>query len=170
MENIKPEKLNQLLHDNDHDEILVDVREPVEYKDVAIAEAENIPLDEVTSAVERLKKYGTVYVNCGSGVRSRKACEVLEAQGVHVVNLEGGLTAWQHSGLPVRGKEHHLPIIRQVMLTAGLLILSSLALALFMGNPYWLILAGVVGVGLTFSGATGYCLMAYLLEMMPWNK
>ncbi|MFZ2831766.1 MAG: rhodanese-like domain-containing protein [Minisyncoccia bacterium] len=170
MENIKPEKLNQLLHDNDHDEILVDVREPVEYKDVAIAEAENIPLDEVTSAVERLKKYGTVYVNCGSGVRSRKACEVLEAQGVHVVNLEGGLTAWQHSGLPVRGKEHHLPIIRQVMLTAGLLILSSLALAFFMGNPYWLILAGVVGVGLTFSGATGYCLMAYLLEMMPWNK
>lgn len=169
MENIKPEKLNELLHDNDHDEILVDVREPVEYKDVAIAEAENIPLDDIASAVERFKKYGTVYVNCGSGVRSRKACEVLEAQGVHVVNLEGGLTAWQHSGLPVRGKEHHLPIIRQVMLTAGLLILGGLTLAYFL-NPYWLILPGVVGVGLTFSGATGYCLMAYLLEMMPWNK
>ena len=169
MKNVNPKELNELLHDEDHNEILVDVREPVEYKDIAIPEAENIPVGEIANAVDRLKGYGTVYVNCGSGVRSKKACEILEAQGVHVVNLEGGLTAWQHSGLAVRGKGNHMPIIRQVMLTAGLLILVGLGLTYFV-HPYWIALPAVVGAGLTFSGATGYCLMAYLLEMMPWNR
>lgn len=169
MENIEPKKLNEILHDDDHNEILVDVREPGEYKDVAIPEAENIPVGEIANAVDRLKKYGTVYVNCGSGVRSKKACEILEAEGVHVVNLAGGLTAWQHSGLAVKGNGNRLPIIRQVMLSAGLLVLAGVVLAYFV-HPYWIALPAVVGAGLTFSGATGYCLMAYLLEMMPWNR
>src|SRR3989344_3957427 len=137
MENISSKKLNELLHDDDHDEILVDVREPAEYKDRAIPEAENIPAGEIGSAVDQLKKYGTVYVHCASGMRSKKVCEILEAQGVHVVNLEGGLTAWQHSGLAVRGKGNHMPIIRQVMLTAGLLILVGLGLTYFV-HPYWI--------------------------------
>lgn len=169
MENVEPKKLNELLHDDDHDEVLIDVREPSEFKDVAIPEAENIPVGEIANAVGRLKQFGTVYVNCGSGVRSKKACEILEQHGVHVVNLEGGLTAWQHSGLAVRGKGNRLPIIRQVMLTAGLLILSGLVLTYFV-HPYWVGLPIFVGAGLTFSGLTGYCLMAYILEMMPWNK
>lgn len=169
MENIEPKKLNELLHDDDHDEILVDVREPAEYKDRAIPEAENIPAGEIGSAVDRLKKYGTVYVHCASGMRSKKVCEILESQGVHVVNLEGGLSAWQHSGLAVKGNGNRLPIIRQVMLVTGLLILLGVLLAYFV-HPYWVILSALVGAGLTFSGATGYCLLAYLLELMPWNK
>ncbi len=169
MKNIDPKKLNELLHDDDHNEILVDVREPVEYSDIAIPEAENIPAGEIANAVDRLKQYGTVYVNCGSGVRSKKACELLESQGVNVVNLDGGLTAWQHSGLAVRGKGNRLPIIRQVMLCAGLLILTGIALSIFV-HPYWIGLTIFVGAGLTFSGASGYCLMAYILEAMPWNK
>lgn len=169
MKNINPEKLNELLHDDDHDEILVDVREPSEYKDVAIHKAENIPVGEIASSAERLKQYGTVYVNCGSGVRSAKACKILEAHGVNVVNLEGGLTAWQNSGLAVKGKGNRLPIIRQVMLCAGLLVLISIALSIFM-HPYWIGLTIFVGAGLTFSGASGYCLMAYILEAMPWNR
>ena len=169
MKTIEPKKLNELLHDDDHDEILVDVREPAEYRDVSIPEAENIPVGDIANAAERLKKFGTVYVNCGSGVRSKKACDILEAQGVHVVNLAGGLTAWQHSGLAVRGNGNRLPIIRQVMLTAGLLILIGLVLSYFV-SFYWALLPLFVGAGLSFSGATGYCLMAYLLEMMPWNK
>lgn len=169
MENINPEKLNELLHDDDHDEILIDVREPSEYNNVGIPGAENIPVGEIVGVVERLKKYGTVYVNCGSGVRSAKACAILEAHGVNVVNLEGGLTAWQHSGFGVRGNGNRLPIIRQVMLVAGLLVLLGVALAYFV-HPYWIGLSALVGAGLTFSGATGNCLMAYLLEKMPWNK
>ena len=169
MENIEPKKLNELLHDEDHNEVLIDVREPSEFRNVAIPEAENIPVGEIANAADRLKQFGTVYVNCGSGVRSKKACEILEAQGVHVVNLDGGLTAWQHSGLAVRGNGNRLPIIRQVMLTAGLLVLFGVVLAYFV-NPYWIALSVLVGAGLTFSGASGYCLMAYILENMPWNK
>lgn len=168
MENINPKKLDELLHDNDHDEILVDVREPSEYKDAAIPGAENIPVGEIADAADRLKRYGTVYVNCGSGVRSARACQILEAQGVHVVNLEGGLSAWQHSGLAVRGKGNRLPIIRQVMLSAGTLVVLGIVLAVYV-DPYWIGLSALIGLGLMFSGATGYCLMAYVLERMPWN-
>jgi len=169
MENIGPKKLNELLHDEDHDEILIDVREPAEHKNSAIPEAENIPADEIGNAIDRLKEYGTVYVHCASGVRSKKVCEILESQGVHVVNVEGGLSAWQKSGLAVKGKGNRLPIIRQVMLVAGLFILLGVLLAYFV-HPYWIILSALVGAGLTFSGATGYCLLVYLLEFMPWNK
>lgn len=169
MKNIDPKKLNELLHDNDYNEILIDVREPSEYKNVSIPNAENIPVGEIANAAERLKKYGTVYVNCGSGVRSKKACEILEERGVCVVNLEGGLAAWQNCGLGVIQKGNRLPIIRQVMLAAGFLVLSGVALAYFV-HPAWIALSGVVGAGLAFSGATGNCLMAYILEMMPWNK
>lgn len=169
MENIDPKKLNELLHDDDHNEILIDVREPAEYKDQGIPEAENIPAGEIANAAERLKKYGTVYVHCGSGMRSKKACEILEARGVNVVNLEGGFTAWQKSGFTVRGKGSRMSIIRQVMLTAGLLVLLGVTLAYFV-HPYWIILSAFIGAGLTFSGASGYCTLAYLLEKMPWNK
>ncbi|MBI5077962.1 MAG: rhodanese-like domain-containing protein [Candidatus Yonathbacteria bacterium] len=169
MKNIDPKKLNELLRDRNHNEVLVDVREPSEYKDAAIPGAENIPLGEIGSAAGRLKKYETVYVNCGSGARSKKACEILEASGINVVNLEGGLAAWLHSGFAVRGKGDRMPIIRQVMLTAGLLVLVGVMLALFV-HPYFLVISVVVGAGLTFSGASGYCLMANFLEMMPWNK
>lgn len=55
------------------------------------------------------------------------------------------------------------------MLTAGLLTLVGLSLAYFV-HPYFLALSAVVGAGLTFSGATWNCLIAYLLEMMPWNR
>ena len=32
------------------------------------------------------------------------------------------------------------------------------------------LLAGFVGAGLVFGGATGWCGMAKLLQVMPWNR
>jgi hypothetical protein len=37
-------------------------------------------------------------------------------------------------------------------------------------SPAFYILAGFVGVGLTFAGATGFCGMARLFALMPWNR
>lgn len=171
MENVKPEELNQRLHDKDHDEILIDVRGPNEYKDAAIPEASNMPLDELADSIESLRKYATVYVTCGTGVRSKKACEILESRGLkHIVNVEGGLTAWQRAGLKTKGDHTgRLPIIRQVMLAAGILDLIGIGFALTL-HASWILLSIVVGLGLTFAGATGICFMAYMLEKMPWNR
>lgn len=169
METIPPKKLYEDLHDDDHDEILLDVRESFEYKGEAIPEAENIPLDDVVGAVDRLKQYGRVYVTCGSGARSKKACEVLLAKGVHVINVEGGISAWKKEGLATRGSGARIPIIQQVMLTAGVLIIGGFTLA-FTVHPFWIFVPFFVGCGLTFAGASGYCFMSYLLAKMPWNR
>jgi hypothetical protein len=37
-------------------------------------------------------------------------------------------------------------------------------------NPWFLGLSLFAGLGLVFAGATGFCGMARVLMMMPWNK
>jgi hypothetical protein len=63
----------------------------------------------------------------------------------------------------------HLPLMRQVQLVAGLLVLIGTGLAYFV-NPGFLGLTGFVGAGLTLAGSTGFCGMAELLAKMPWNR
>ncbi|MGB0454748.1 MAG: YgaP-like transmembrane domain [Bacteriovoracaceae bacterium] len=58
---------------------------------------------------------------------------------------------------------------RQTHLTAGSLALVGTLLGAFV-NPYFLIIPGYVGAGLSFAGATGFCGMATILSLMPWNK
>ena len=54
-------------------------------------------------------------------------------------------------------------------IAAGMLVLLGIALAILV-SPWWVGLAAFVGAGLTFAGATGWCGMAKLLQVMPWNR
>ena len=170
MKNVTPKELDKLLHDEDKDELLIDVRTKGEFKGGHIGEAENIPLDDIVEAANRLKGIGTVYVNCGSGVRSCQATDKLEKYGVNVVNVKGGLTAWLRDGFGItkEGKKV-LPIIRQVMIISGTMVLVGVILSLLVSQT-WILLAGFVGVGLLFAGVTGICGMQKILVKMPWNK
>ena len=170
MKNVTPKELDKLLHDEDKDELLVDVRTKGEFKGGHIEEAENIPLDDIAEAADKLKGIGTVYVNCGSGVRSCQATDKLEKCGVNVVNVKGGLTAWLRDGFGVtkEGKKV-IPIIRQVMITAGSLVLVGVILGVLI-SPAWMLLSGLMGAGLLFAGVTGICGMQKFLAKMPWNK
>ena len=170
MKNVTPKELDRLLHDEDKDELLIDVRTEGEFKGGHIEEAKNIPLDDIAEAADKLKGIGTVYVNCGSGVRSCQATEKLEQCGVNVVNVKGGLTAWLREGFGVtREGKKVIPIIRQVMITAGSLILIGVIFSILI-NPVWVLLSGFVGAGLLFAGITGICAMQKFLAKMPWNK
>ena len=51
--------------------------------------------------------------------------------------------------------------------TAG--VLTGVLLGVLV-SPWFLILSGFVGAGLFFAGASGWCGMAKLLALMPWNK
>jgi len=170
MKNVTPKELDELLHDEDKDEILIDVRSKGEFKGGHIDEAKNIPLDDVVEAAERLKGIGTVYVNCGTGVRSCQATEELEKRGVNVVNVKGGLSAWLRDGFGVTKEgKGTIPIIRQVMIVAGSSVLIGVILG-FIFNPLWLLLSGFMGAGLLFAGVSGICGLQKLLAIMPWNK
>jgi rhodanese-related sulfurtransferase len=170
MKSVTPEELDKLLHDDDTDEVVIDVRTPAEYEGGHIDGAENTPLSTIDEAVDHLKSIGTVYVNCASGMRSTQACEKLSQYGINVVNLEGGLTAWEHAGKPIKGSGRRvLPVIRQVMVTAGSLVLLGIILGDIVGRV-WYLLSAFVGAGLLFAGVTGFCGMAKVLSYMPWNK
>jgi hypothetical protein len=59
--------------------------------------------------------------------------------------------------------------MRQVQITAGLLVLTGVALGAVV-SPAFYVLAALIGGGLTLSGVTGSCAMASLLRRMPWNR
>lgn len=83
--------------------------------------------------------------------------------------LQGGVDAWAAAGLPLEDNaKAPIEIMRQVQITAGLLILTGVVLGFFV-SPGYFGLSGFVGAGLTFAGATGFCGMAKVLALMPWN-
>jgi rhodanese-related sulfurtransferase len=170
MQSITAQELKSRLSDGDIDEILVDVRENFEFKGKHIQGAKNIPLASVKDAVDKLKSIGTVYVHCASGNRSTQACSVLEEAGVNVVNIEGGMNAWESAGFEiVDSGKHVIPIIRQVMIVAGVLVLLGVVLGMWV-DTMWYVLSAFVGGGLFFAGVSGICTMSYILAKMPWNR
>lgn len=74
---------------------LIDVREVDEWQDGHIAEAKLIPLSEFTERLDEIEKNDqAIYVICRSGGRSGKVCSYLAPQGYNVVNVQGGMLAW----------------------------------------------------------------------------
>ena len=148
---------------------VIDVREPMEYATGHIAGSMNVPLSRLHQA--DLPK-GPLVLVCQSGNRSAKGVQTLLQQGhPHpITDLQGGIPTWQEAGLPVRKlKNAPLPLMRQVQIVAGSLILLGLILSNTVA-PAWILLTWFVGAGLTFAGITGFCGMARLLAVMPWNK
>lgn len=83
---------------------LLDVRTPEEYAEGFISGATNLNFfDEgFQTELEKLDKSKPVYVYCRSGGRSGKTMERLKGMGfAKVVNLAGGMIAWQKDGMPV---------------------------------------------------------------------
>jgi rhodanese-related sulfurtransferase len=152
---------------------LIDVRTPVEYREVHVAFARNVPLDRLDAAALLRKRTASpdkpLYVICRSGSRGRQACEKLAAVGLNVVNVEGGTLAWAEAGLPVvRGKKA-ISLERQVRIAAGSLVLLGAILGGLV-HPIFVGLSAFVGAGLVFAGITDNCGMGLLLARMPWNR
>jgi rhodanese-related sulfurtransferase len=148
---------------------IVDVREPMEYVGGHIPGSTNIPLSRLGQA--ELPE-GPLVLICQSGNRSSQGVAQLVRRGhPHpVADLEGGVPAWQRSGFPVhKRKGAPLPLMRQVQIAAGSLVLLGVILSQAVA-PGWIWLSGFVGAGLVFAGVSGFCGMARLLAVMPWNR
>ena len=84
------------------DVFLIDVRTPKEYDEGHISRAKNIDVqnpDFLANAKAILPSDKTVAVYCGTGKRSAMASEQLAAAGYKIINLAGGLAAWNEAGL-----------------------------------------------------------------------
>jgi rhodanese-related sulfurtransferase len=153
---------------------LLDVRTPVEYRELHVAAARNVPLDKLDPAALMQARNGCkddpLYVICRSGSRGRQACEKFLAAGfANVINIEGGTLACVECGLPVvRGKKA-ISLERQVRIVAGSLVLLGVLLG-WLVHPVFLGLSAFVGAGLVFAGITDTCGMGMMLARMPWNQ
>jgi rhodanese-related sulfurtransferase len=169
---ISPRQLADLCKSGKID--LLDVRTPVEFRELHAANARNVSLDRLNAVAMMQARNGqqgeTLYVICRSGSRGRQACEKFLAAGfANVVNVEGGTLAWAECGLPVvRGKKT-ISLERQVRVAAGLLVLLGVLLG-WLVHPAFVGLSAFVGAGLVFAGITDTCGMGLLLAWMPWNQ
>jgi rhodanese-related sulfurtransferase len=169
---ISPQQLANLCKNGQVE--LIDVRTPVEYRELHVAAARNVPLHKLDPValmqIRNGSKDAPLYLICRSGSRGRQACEKFLAAGFpNVVNVEGGTLAWAECGLPVvRGKKA-ISLERQVRIAAGLLVLLGSLLG-WLVHPAFVGLAAFVGAGLVFAGITDTCGMGLLLARMPWNQ
>lgn len=152
---------------------LIDVRTPVEFREVHVPFARNRPLDQLSPGEFATGAAGTgqpVYVICRSGSRGRMACDKLAAATSRpVINVDGGTEAWSAAGLPVVRGPQAIALERQVRIAAGSLVVLGATLGAFV-HPAWIGLAAFVGAGLVFAGLTDTCAMGMLLARMPWNQ
>lgn len=150
---------------------LVDVREPDEHRREHVAGAALHPSSSFSVTGFPAADGRWTLVLCRSGNRAGKVAAALRAAGrTDVTVIEGGLGAWRAAGLPVEiDAKAPIPLVRQVMIAAGLMLMAFTALAAFV-NPWFLAGTGFIGAGLFFAGATGICAMSNILAKMPWNR
>ena len=82
--------------------LLVDVREPSEFADVRAPGAVLVPMSEFAARAGELPRDRPLMVVCHLGGRSAAAAGFLIRSGrSDVVNVTGGMDAWERGGLPV---------------------------------------------------------------------
>jgi rhodanese-related sulfurtransferase len=146
---------------------LIDIRGADEHARARIPGARNHPID----SLGRLDGAEAIVYHCRSGMRTQgNSARLAAATSGPAYQLEGGLDAWRAAGLPlVENTGAPLEIMRQVQITAGSLVVLGVILGLAV-HPGFFGLAAFVGAGLVFAGTSGWCGMAKLLAVLPWNR
>jgi rhodanese-related sulfurtransferase len=150
---------------------ILDVRTPVEYREIHAPNSVLHPLHNLDPAkVREMAGDANCFIMCRSGNRAKTAAEKLTAAGLKNVQvIEGGILGWEQAGLEVNRGAKGMSIERQVRIGAGSMVLAGVLLGVFV-SPLFLILSGFVGCGLIFAGGTDWCGMGLILARMPWNN
>lgn len=82
--------------------LVLDVRQPDEFRGGHIKGAKLIPLNELPKRLSELPQDREIICVCRSGARSGTATRQLISAGYQAVNLRGGMSAWQHAGYPTQ--------------------------------------------------------------------
>lgn len=85
---------------------IIDVREQTEHDATRVEGIPLIPMSGLMDAIDEIPDDLPLAVLCRSGRRSAQVADFLSANGDHgeVANIEGGIIAWAHAGLPYEGE------------------------------------------------------------------
>lgn len=82
--------------------VLIDVREPFEWRAGRARGARHIPLADLPASLDSLPRSAPIYLICATGRRSHNAAVFLRQSGfARPINVRGGTEAWQRAGLPI---------------------------------------------------------------------
>lgn len=82
--------------------LVLDVRQPEEFRTGHIIGAKLIPLGELGRRLGELPKDKEIVCVCASGSRSSSATKMLVRAGYNAVNMKGGMTSWSYTGLSMK--------------------------------------------------------------------
>jgi rhodanese-related sulfurtransferase len=165
---IAPNRATELMRQG---AVLIDIREADEHARERIPGARHHALSRLDAETPARPGDDVLVFHCRSGARTKANASRLaaSANGCEVYLLEGGLDAWKQAGLPTTiDRKQPIELNRQVQIAVGSLVLLGVLLGT-LAWPGFYILSGFVGAGLLFAGISGFCGMARVLEMMPWN-
>lgn len=151
---------------------IIDVREPDEHRRQHVPNTLLRPSSSFRAAsFPESPANQQLLILCRSGGRaSQVATELRNAGRTNVSVIDGGIVAWERAGLPtVTDNKAPLPIMRQVMMTVGVLLIACSVLAATV-SPWFFVGTGFIGAGLLTAGATGVCMLSTILMKMPWNR
>jgi rhodanese-related sulfurtransferase len=78
--------------------LVLDVREPYEWRLVRIADARHVPMNDVPAQLDTLPRDRAIVVMCAHGSRSYSVAAWLIEQGLNASSLQGGITQWASRG------------------------------------------------------------------------
>jgi len=169
LKTISPTRAAELLRQG---AVLIDIREADERAREHIPGAQHHALSRIDQTHPLHAGDQALIFHCRSGMRTKGNAGRLAAAtpACETYILEGGIDAWKKAGLPVAvDRKQPIEIMRQVQIAAGSLVLAGVILGATVA-PGFYALSGFVGAGLVFAGISGFCGMARLLALMPWNK
>jgi rhodanese-related sulfurtransferase len=98
---VSPEQLASDLKTGRAPRLMVDVRDPEEFRAFHLKDAVNIPLDELERRARELPAAADLLLTCQMGQQSIVGARLLHHLGfTRVERLDGGIVAWQQKGLP----------------------------------------------------------------------
>ncbi|MES1989980.1 MAG: rhodanese family protein [Pseudomonadota bacterium] len=153
----------------DQGAVLIDIRNPDEYAREHIKGARNVPLSSIGQQ-SAYKPGDVVIYHCKSGMRTVTNIELLPAETCEAYIMSNGIEGWKAAGLGVEtDASKPIEIMRQVQIAAGSLVVTGVVLGTAV-HPGFFALSAFVGAGLVYAGVSGFCGMAKLLGLMPWNR
>jgi rhodanese-related sulfurtransferase/glyoxylase-like metal-dependent hydrolase (beta-lactamase superfamily II) len=82
--------------------LVLDIRNPGEWKTRHIPESLNIPLNRMEERIAEVPRGRRIAVHCAGGYRSSIAASILHQHGItNLIEMAGGLAAWDAAKLPV---------------------------------------------------------------------
>jgi rhodanese-related sulfurtransferase/glyoxylase-like metal-dependent hydrolase (beta-lactamase superfamily II) len=82
--------------------LLLDIRNPREWATKHIDGSVNIPLNHLQERIAEIPRDRRLAVHCAGGYRSSIAASILHQYGItHLIEMAGGLAAWEAAQLPV---------------------------------------------------------------------